>query len=136
MLFGNSRGEYKFPDRNLVECNEWQKLLEITDSDSRGYTYIDQLKSSSGGIDTEYFSINPYYWGECDCDDEDEHDEGCPCVRHNFIYKPTGFTIDWYKYPFRDSYMNMNLIEEQIKWIFKKCFIEMAYIIDNYADVS
>lgn len=30
--------------------------------------------------------------------------------------------------------MNMNLFAEQIKWIFKKCFIEMTYIIDNYAD--
>ena len=52
MLFGNSRGEYAFPDRNLVECDEWQQLLEITDSDGYGHTYLDQLKSSSGGIDT------------------------------------------------------------------------------------
>jgi len=39
----------------------------------------------------------------------DSHDPRCPIVRPNFHYKPTGFEINWYKYPLRDSYKNQNV---------------------------
>lgn len=40
---------------------------------------------------------------------ENEHSKDCPLVQPNFLYKPTGFEIQWYKYPFRDSYMNQEI---------------------------
>ena len=50
-------------------------------------------------FDNEIITILPYYWG----------DDDVICTLPNFVYKPTGFTLSWYKYPLRDSYMNQDL---------------------------
>lgn len=81
------------------------------------------------GISNEIFEIYPYYWGECTCGMEIQNKpclDSCELMRHNFYYKPLNFWIDWYKYPFRDSYMSHNLNEEEVLKIFKECksFIE------------
>ena len=39
----------------------------------------------------------------------------------NFVFKPTGLKIDWYKYPLRDSYSNEEITFEELKEILKKC---------------
>lgn len=52
------------------------------------------------------------------------HDKECLLVQHNFVYHPgkeDEFWIEWYKYPFRDSYMNKNLTENEILEIFRDC---------------
>lgn len=41
------------------------------------------------------------------------HKSHCRFIQPNFLYKPTGFTLNWYKYPFRDSYMSENLTAVQ-----------------------
>lgn len=55
------------------------------------------------------------YAVRCDCgyDDrfkkwcvENYHSDDCMLVKPNFLHKPSGFAIKWYKYPLRDSYMN------------------------------
>jgi hypothetical protein len=47
------------------------------------------------------FILRPYYWG----DDESKAD------LPNFVYKPEGIEISWYKYPFRDAYCSKNINE-------------------------
>ena len=52
------------------------------------------------------------------------HNSNCLLLKHNFIYHPNQedeFWIDWYKYPFRDAYMNKNISNEQIKGIWEEC---------------
>lgn len=53
------------------------------------------------------------------------HEETCRIIKHNFVFyneeEKEEFCIDWYKYPFRDSYMNINLSDDEIKGIFSKC---------------
>ena len=52
------------------------------------------------------------------------HKKDCLEIRHNFLYKPgteDEFWIDWYKYPFRDSYMSKDLKTEEIENIFNDC---------------
>lgn len=110
LLFGHSRGEYVFPDRNLVNCREWNTLLEVARLDFYGVS-----DDGNYGFDNDTFTIRPYYWGE----DEEEAD------KPNFLYKPTGFEIRWYKYPFRDSYMNQNLTNKEIKKIFRNCIVSI-----------
>lgn len=132
LMFGNSRGEFKFPSRELAYSDEWRLLLEILDMSESGFTQYVALRQEHGGVDTERFSIAPYYYGDCNCNGE--HVEGCPCMRHNFVYKPTGFAIDWYKYPFRDSYMNQNLSKKEIQVIWTYCYNWMLERIDDYAD--
>lgn len=53
-----------------------------------------------------------------------DHKDSCLLLKHNFVYHPgqeDEFCIDWYKYPFRDSYMNRNLSDDEIKNIFRDC---------------
>ena len=111
LIFGNSRGEFLLKNRDLVNCEEWKKLLKLTNCDSYG-----RCDNETGEFDCELFTIRSYYWG----DDEEE------MTKPNFVYKPIQFTIDWYKYPFRDSYMNQNLNDEQIKEIWQKCIDFMS----------
>lgn len=60
---------------------------------------------------------------------EESHDPSCKLVTHNFIYRPgteEEFWIDWYKYPFRDSYMSKKIPTTEIREIFKKCAEEVG----------
>lgn len=53
-----------------------------------------------------------------------KHNENCCLVKHNFIFHPgkeDEFWIDWYKYPFRDSYMNRDFCIKEIEDIFYEC---------------
>lgn len=49
------------------------------------------------------------------------HSEKCPTIIPNFLFKPTGYTISWYKYPLRDSYSNMDLPIEDFKEMLIEC---------------
>lgn len=113
MLFGYSRGEFQFPDRELVDSDEWSILLKITQSDQYGITDDSEHANSRGGFENEMFAIRPYWWG-----DEDNEEEA---MAANFVYKPAQFEIRWYKYPFRDSYMNQNLTADELKMIWAIC---------------
>lgn len=124
MLFGNSRGKYPVK-------RDWEEhfipLMEKLHLDYHGYyheryyskenetvdneMYDSSFKTDRGGFENDTFVINPYYWG----DDESIMEEP------NFIYKPTGYHIDWYKYPFRDSYANKELSESEFKDIVEQC---------------
>jgi hypothetical protein len=52
---------------------------------------------------------------------ENEHAETCALIQPNFLFKPTGFTLDWYKYPLRNSYSSEPLTEELIDEMFAEC---------------
>lgn len=51
----------------------------------------------------------------------DGHLDTCMYRQPNFLYKPTDFRIEWYKYPLRDSYMNQELGIGEFTIIIKKC---------------
>ena len=52
---------------------------------------------------------------------ENDHKKDCPVVLPNFLYKPTGFEIQWYKYPLRDAYMNEDISLREFIKIIDKC---------------
>jgi len=56
----------------------------------------------------------------------DAHDSKCPIVRDNFLYKLTGFSIQWYKYPLRDAYKNQDLSLDQFREIIDVCIASLA----------
>jgi hypothetical protein len=50
LVFGNSRGEYAFPNRDLVNCKEWVNLLKVCECDTYGYTSNKQKENDMGGM--------------------------------------------------------------------------------------
>lgn len=109
LLFGNSRGEYRVPRKPYQEI--FWKYFDDVFSYHCIYEKDDEHTTFLGGYENEVFLINPYYWG----DDEEI------MAQPNFIYKPENITIDWYKYPMRDSYSNVELTPQKADEIFRIC---------------
>lgn len=49
------------------------------------------------------------------------HTSVCPIILPNFAHHPSGFSLMWYKYPLRDSYMNQSLSYPQFHAIIDDC---------------
>ena len=107
-IFGSSRGFHEIKHRRVFESILIPFMEEVGVGD-RGYDK--EPDATYATFDNEVFTIRPYYWGE------DDKIASLP----NFIYKPTNFEIQWYKYPLRDSYMNQNITVEQFKEIINNC---------------
>ncbi|GAB6429189.1 hypothetical protein bcgnr5372_41110 [Bacillus luti] len=119
--FGNSRGS--FPVNR-----DWQNMFceHLYDMGFDSYGVIDSkhehlekyvvkiegtINEPTAKFENNTFVIMPYYWG-----DDDEI-----CMLPNFIYKPTGFELSWYKYALRDSYMNHNISYQELDGLLKLC---------------
>lgn len=72
--------------------------------------------------------------GHCDCGYNEEynkwretnnHNGNCPIVKPNFKHKPTGFEIQWYKYPLRDSYMNNPITLKDFSKLIDDCILSL-----------
>lgn len=151
LLFGHSRGKYPLKYREKIQdCEEWKHLLEMINTDSYGNCLVSQGRNKHHGFSCELFEINPYYWGDCDCGadkkieklisckeykkaDEIQHSSNCSLCIPNFIYygENETFKLKWYKYPFRDSYMNMDLTYDEFIQILKNCIEFISNSKDN-----
>lgn len=49
------------------------------------------------------------------------HKDDCKLVIPNFLYKPTGYELQWYKYALRDSYANANIKYDYFREIILNC---------------
>lgn len=47
--------------------------------------------------------------------------ESCETRQPNFLHKPTGLRIEWYKYPLRDAYFNRECSLDEFKAIIDSC---------------
>ena len=110
LLFGNSRGNYSI-DRDSIQDIFW-KYFEDSFDYHMFYEGEDKTKETDrGGYENDVFKVNPYYCG----DDENIMEEP------NFVYKPDGTEISWYKYPMRDAYSNVLITKELAEKIFSEC---------------
>jgi len=89
MIFGHSRGEYKV-DRYWEFAIHF--LLEYANFSHYGEDF-----------ENDTFKMYPYCW----CNKKDCN--YCNANLPNFLHKKTGFKLWWYKYPLRDSYMNIDI---------------------------
>lgn len=110
-LFGHSRGKYPLSRGKGFE-EVFDTLLEVCVPNNRMYGEV---------FENEVFAIFPYYWGGCTCGDEQNHKQDCFIVKPNFLHKPTGFELRWYKYPLRDSYTNQKITLAGFKKIVSAC---------------
>lgn len=114
MVFGHSRGRFKV-ERGRRE-REFRKFLQSCGFDLLG-NCIDRRdvrairRRGDFGYENETFILRPYYWGG----------NSRKMRRPNFVFKPTGYQLKWYKYPLRDSYANMNVTDEEFGSMLVKC---------------
>ena len=106
LMFGNSRGMYAVEPRSEYQ-NIFIEFLMNNNFDGYGFIYGRKERD----FENDTFIIRPYYWGE------DEKKQELP----NFVYKPTGLEISWYKYPLRDAYSNQDIILEEFQKIVDDC---------------
>lgn len=64
---------------------------------------------------------HPYYWGECDCEDEETtlHTPDCPTIQPNFKFEEV--EIRWYKHPGRGQSCNVDWDERAWRLWFDRC---------------
>ena len=62
------------------------------------------------GFENDVFKIKKYDWN-----DDDNND-------YHFWHKPSGFKLQWYKYPLRSPMANMEITHEQFLAIVRDCF--------------
>ena len=104
-------------DREKFQDKFWEKFLDPAGFDGYGFfeKHDDPHVTDRGGYENDTFLINPYYWGD------DEEIAGEP----NFVYKPTGFEIRWYKYPMRGATANRAFTEEEFDQMLGECLTSM-----------
>ena len=73
----------------------------------------DILGNNGHDYENDTFMVRSYDWG---LDDEaDKRNE------YHFWHKPSGFKLQWYKYPLRDPYVNMDISHEQFLDVLRDC---------------
>ena len=71
------------------------------------------LGMNGNDYENDTFMVRSYDWG---LDDEaDKRNE------YHFWHKPSGFKLQWYKYPLRDPYVNMDITHEQFLDVLRDC---------------
>ena len=105
LIFGNSRGQFPIDRETFNEL--FHEFLRNINFDSYGVHDI----HGYNGFENKTFVIRPYYWGD------DDNFRWLP----NFVHKPTGLEIQWYKYPLRDSYSNIELTKDMLIKIMDSC---------------
>jgi len=53
--------------------------------------------------------------------ENNDHEDTCLLLKPNFLHKPSGFTISWYKYPLRDAYKSHDITLDQFTEIINEC---------------
>jgi hypothetical protein len=134
MLFGHSRGEFPV-NRHVFQEIFLKEFAYKVGCDSYGYFN----NGKDYGYENDVFKVMPYDWdAECTCSIDDEfekwcesnyHKEDCRLLRPNFWYKPTNFTIMWYKYALRDAYMNQDISVDEFRKILEHCV--KSYFANN-----
>ena len=134
---GYDEKEWKWSEENKHRADCYQLEYRKT----FGYSYkvnYSELKKlyKKYGWDTK----GKDWWHGCDircsCDydarwkqfiSENDHTSHCPIIKPNFLYKPTGLEIQWYKYPLRDAYFNQDISLNEFKDIIDDCIKSVEY---------
>lgn len=123
LLFGHSRGKYPVP-RDWRESAFQTFLKSCGFDETYGYCRTKDdphiiRKPKDFGYENEVFILRPYYWGY----------SRRKSRRPNFVFKPTGYQIKWYKYPMRDAYANMRLTDDEFNDMLEQCIKSVKHLL-------
>lgn len=99
------RVEIILPDRRMDKLSD--ALVAITaaidaaDPDRVAHGFLGGQHGYGGNWSSDVFDMRPYYWGDCLCggvEADTPCEPSCPTELPNFLYKPTGLEVRWYKY--------------------------------------
>jgi len=131
LCFGNSRGKYELEDKNGEWLIELYQLLYVLTAYlevykkypvcKRNVTHSAFLKELS----QLYKQLDAIYKEYAKEFGHNGHKDTCKLVVPNFLYKPQKFSIKWYKYPFRDSYMNQDITLTQFEKMIEACIASL-----------
>ena len=77
----------------------WEHIMENTPCDG----YCEEFEN-------DIFQVKPFSWNEEYWDNE-----------YHFWHKPSGFKLQWYKYPLRSTLCNLKITDEQFVDILWDC---------------
>ena len=109
--------DYQLLDLRYRVCTNIpkSKVLELYKKHSVGYDEANPMTGSAVVCTCSYDKK----WARFVA--ENDHAITCPLVLPNFVHKRSGLTIQWYKYPLRDSYSNVELTIEVFSKIIDEC---------------
>lgn len=120
LLFGHSRGNFALPRDKYGDS--FNSFLVQGGFDSYGRpndcgvsaNWMDDC--GDGRFENDVFVLRAYYWGN------DERVARLP----NFLHKPSGYEIRWYKYPLRDAYSSQKLEIGDFNRILNECLASIG----------
>lgn len=103
----------RLPDLGRGSAPEFFVLMDMLEMDYRGRCSDADLADGSGGFENDVFLIRPSQL--------DERDPPSGVDSPNFLYKPTGLRIAWFRRPFRDSVINADPDPDGLRIVWRLC---------------
>ena len=105
---------YSVADRGMLHrAPEWHILMMLTHLDPWGFSYDEAHNNSEGGYEDDVMFTRA----------DNQYAPGPP----TFIFKPSGYSMGWYKYCWRSPEQNENLSMGEIRRVFRLCVEHIAY---------
>lgn len=103
---------HAIPDTLRWNCREWSSLVMATGSDNLMRTSNPEFANTYGGFENEVFAMRPA------SDDEDVP---------SFLFKPTGFVMDWIREPWTEGCMSESLSAGQVRHVWRLCLDSVLF---------
>ena len=103
---------YAIPETLRWNCREWESLVTVTGSDNLMRTSNPEFANGYDGFENEVFAMRPA-----------SSDEEIPA----FLFKPTGFAMDWVLEPWTEGCMSEPLSAGQVRHIWRLCLDSVLF---------
>ena len=100
-------------ERMLGESPEWRILMMLAHIDPWGCCDDPEHENDEGGYEDDVMFTRP----------DDQYNPGPP----TFVFKPSGYSMGWYKISWRSAEQSENLSIGEIRRVFRLCVEHLAY---------
>ncbi len=107
------RGGYHPPCDSILHLTEFQILMAVTHTDMYGYTYLEGWENDGYGFENDTFAFRH------ESNNEDFWED--PYWLANFIFKPAGLELEWYKHMGKSEEINQLVSETDLRRMFVHC---------------